>query len=106
MTTDAIALIGAANFELNMRRREQIKPELNEDYKHLCSSSVPFTNSLFGNDTDLSKQLKDLAEATKLNRKICHDSKGYARRPHGNQSYKNTKRKGFVYGNFKMDSQI
>ena len=28
MTTDATALIGAANFQLNMRRREQIKPEL------------------------------------------------------------------------------
>ena len=41
--TDAIALVGAANFELNMRRRDNIKPELNEDYKHLCSSSVPFT---------------------------------------------------------------
>ena len=32
--TDAIALVGAANFELNMRRRDNIKPELNEDYKH------------------------------------------------------------------------
>ena len=31
--TDAIALVGAANFELNMRRRDNIKPELNEDYK-------------------------------------------------------------------------
>ena len=30
VTTDAIARIGAANFELNMRRREQIKLELNE----------------------------------------------------------------------------
>ena len=33
--TDAIALVGAANFELNMRRRDDIKPELNEDYRHL-----------------------------------------------------------------------
>ena len=56
MTTDAIALIGAANFELNMRRREQIKPELNEDHKNLCSSSVPFNDSLFGNDSALSKR--------------------------------------------------
>lgn len=64
MTTDAIALIAATNFELNMRSREQIKPELNNDNKNLCSSSVPFTDSLFGNDHALSKQLKDLAEAT------------------------------------------
>ena len=64
MTTDVIALIGATNFELNMQRREQIKPELNNDNKNLCSSSVPFTDSLFTNDSALSKQLKDLAEAT------------------------------------------
>ena len=31
MTTDVIALIGATNFELNMQRREQIKPELNNN---------------------------------------------------------------------------
>ena len=41
--TDAIALVGAKNFELNMRCRDNIKLELNKDYKHLCSSSVPFT---------------------------------------------------------------
>ena len=63
MTTDAIALIGAANFELNMRRREQIKPELNEDYKNLCSSSVPFTDSLFGNDSDSDHMV---TKATKI----------------------------------------
>ena len=68
MTTDAIALIGAANFELNMRRREQIKPELSKDYKNLCSSSVPGNDSLFGNDSALSKQLKDLSGATKVSR--------------------------------------
>lgn len=42
--TDSIALIGAANFDLNMRRRDNIKHELNEDYKHLCSSTIPFTD--------------------------------------------------------------
>ena len=93
MTTDAIALIGAANFELNMRRREQIKPELNEDYKNLCLSSVPFTDSLFGNVSDLSKQLKDLAEATKVSREIRRDSKGDARKPHGNRKLQKYKTK-------------
>ena len=52
-----------------MRRMDNIKPELNEDYNHLCSNTVPFTESLFGNDSDLSKQLKDLAEATKVSKK-------------------------------------
>ena len=55
--TDAIALVGAVNFKLNMRHRDNIKLELNEDYKHLRSSLVPFTEYLFDNDADLSKQL-------------------------------------------------
>lgn len=52
-----------------MQRRDNIKPELNADYKHLCSPTVPFTDFLFGDDPDLSKQLKDLAEATKVSKK-------------------------------------
>ena len=62
--TDSVALLGAANFGLDMQRRDNIKPELNADYKHLCSPTVPFTDFLFGDDPDLSKQLKDLAEVT------------------------------------------
>ena len=38
--TDAIALCPHANSELNIRRKELIKPDLHEDYKHLCSASV------------------------------------------------------------------
>ena len=95
---DAIALIGAANFELNMRRRDNIKPELNENYKHLCSNTVPFTESLFGNDYDLSKQLKDLAEATKVSKKLSrNDSKTEAHKNHGYRSFKHTKARGFGY---------
>lgn len=95
VATDAIALIGAANFKLNMRCRDNIKPELNEDYKHLCSSSVPFSEFLFGNDADLSKQLKDLAEATKVSKKL--NPKAESHKSNGYRGYKNAKSKGFGY---------
>ena len=55
--TDAIALFGAANSEINMRRRDGIKHDLN-DYRHLCSPTVRFTDFLFGDDVELSKQLQ------------------------------------------------
>ena len=93
--TDAIALIGAANFELNMRRRDNIKPELNEDYKHLCSSSVPFSEFLFGNDADLSKQLKDLAEATKVSKML--NPKAESHKSSGYRGYKHAKSRSFGY---------
>ena len=67
------ALLGFGVFKLRrvlVRKVPNIKPELNEHYKHLCSSSVPFTEFLFGDDSDLSKQLKDLAEGTKVSKKL------------------------------------
>ena len=54
-----------------MRRRGSIKHELNDDYRHLCSPTVPFTEFLLGDDVELSKQLKDLTEATKVGKKLA-----------------------------------
>ena len=68
--TDPVAFLGAAN----LQRRDNIKQELNADYKHLCSPTVPLTGFLFGDDPDLSRQLKDLAEATKVSKKISKNS--------------------------------
>ena len=48
--SDGIALTAGASYELNMRRREAIKPDLNQEYKHLCSLTVPVTEFLFGSD--------------------------------------------------------
>ena len=33
-----------------MRRKEMIKPDLHDDYKHLCSSSIEPTSFLFGDE--------------------------------------------------------
>lgn len=41
MTTDAIALLGHASFELSQIRCEDIKPNLHKDYGDLCSANVP-----------------------------------------------------------------
>jgi hypothetical protein len=96
--TDSVALLGAANFGLNMQRRDNVKPELNADYKHLCSPTVPFTEYLFGDDPDLSKQLKDLAEATKVSKKIRNESRQDSFKGQSyNKSYKHTKGKRFGY---------
>ena len=65
---DAVAMIATANHEVNLRRREHIKPELNANYKHLCSAIIPITDELFGDD--ISKQVKDLTEVNRVGRKI------------------------------------
>ena len=95
--TDAIALFGAANYELNMRRRDSIKHELNDDYRHLCSPTVPFTEFLFGDDVELSKQLKDLTEATKVGKKLAkHNYRpDYTRQ----KNYKPGQKRPYPFGN-------
>ena len=69
--TDAFALIANANLELNQRRRELMKPNLHNDYKHLCSSnsSVTITDQLFGND--LANKVKELTEFNRVGKKFA-----------------------------------
>ncbi|XP_038051565.1 uncharacterized protein LOC119724536 isoform X2 [Patiria miniata] len=65
---DAIAVIGHANHELNMRRRELIKPDLNKQFSGLCSSHVPVTGLLFGDN--LPQQCKDIQQTNKIGQKV------------------------------------
>ena len=57
-----------------MRRRDLIKPELNQGFKQLCSTNVPVTEELFGDD--LHKQVKDISESHRVVGKI-HRGRGY-----------------------------
>ena len=64
MTTDAIALLGHASFELSQIRREDIKPNLHKDYGDLCSANVPVTELLFGDE--LQTQLTHIRTTNKI----------------------------------------
>ena len=65
---DSIVLMVSASKELNMRRRELIKPALNNEYAHLCTSNVPITEELFG--ADLSQQVKDITELNRVSQQL------------------------------------
>ena len=56
VATDALSMAGVANMEINNHRKEQIKHNLSDKYKGLCSSSAPVTTQLFGDD--VTKQVK------------------------------------------------
>ena len=63
---DALALLGHVNIELSYRRRDAIKPNLNNEYSSLCGSQVPITGLLFGDELQsqlisISRQLTKLA---------------------------------------------
>ena len=83
--TDAIALLGQANKQINLRRKELHKSDLDPKYHYLASASFPFTEYLYGEDTDVNKNIKDINDLNKIGRSM---GRGYqrgsfrGRRPH------------------------
>ena len=69
---DGVLLLANANQELNYRRRELMRPELNANYRHLCSPSNPVTGLLFGND--FPKAVKDISDTNRLSSKLTKDT--------------------------------
>ena len=56
--TDALALLGHSQYELSLKRREAIKPSLKKEYAALCSTNVPVTSLLFGDDLQQQHNIK------------------------------------------------
>lgn len=50
LSLDSLALMGHPINEVNTKRRELIKPDLNDQFKQLCGSHTPVTKLLFGDD--------------------------------------------------------
>ena len=65
---DSLVLISQANWSLNMKRRELIKPDLESPFTKLCKPEIAPTTKLFGDD--LSKQLKELTEVSRVGKQL------------------------------------
>ena len=93
---DAIAILGNANWTLNMKRREIIKPELNPPYTRLCKEEIKPSQKLFGDD--LSKHLKEMTDAKRAGQQMQKSSqsgksykqKGHRSKPHDRPSTSST----------------
>lgn len=96
---DSLALLGHANRQMNMTRRDLIKPELRYEYLHLCAQSVPYTAWLFGDD--ISKTAKEIEDCSKIGHKLQYSNRGgtfrgrmrdrlRGRRPRGRGNYSNS----------------
>ena len=73
---DSLTLFGHANRQINLTRRDFIKPELRFEYLHLCAQSVPYTSWLFGDD--ISKTAKEIEDCSKIGHRIQHNNRGGA----------------------------
>lgn len=66
--TDALGLLGHLNRNINLARRDFQRPDLSDEYYHLCSPTVPFTEYLYGDD--VSKKVSDIDSVNKISRKV------------------------------------
>ena len=53
-------LLTNAPYEINIQGRLLLKPDFGRECSSLCSSQLPFTDLLFGED--LQKHLKDISD--------------------------------------------
>ena len=91
-----LSLSMTANYEINQRRRDAIKPQFKVEFaKGLCTSSVPANVFLFGGDT--AKRVREIAEINKS--RVCKSqfpSRGKAQRfvPYNYRGYKSSAARG------------
>ena len=55
--SDAITLLGQAQFNISIRRRYMIRPYLKTKYSPLCNITTPITNQLFGDDLSRDEKM-------------------------------------------------
>ena len=66
----ALVLTMSGNREINLRRREFLRPHLNSKYSALCNPSTPITSELFGDD--INKEIDQLTKSSQLGTKLTN----------------------------------
>ena len=91
--TNALALMGQANKSINNKRKEMHKYDLDAKYQYLTSSSLPYTDNLYGDDCDVNKNVREINDMNRIGRNVGrgHQSRGSFR---GRQMFGNHRGRG------------
>ena len=93
MALQSFTLVGNANYELSLRRRETLRTQLNPQYGRLCYQSTPITENLFGDD--ITKRVEDITKVQRLGYNLGKNSnKNYNNGGRGGKTYYNNNRGG------------
>ena len=66
--THTAVLLLSTNRDLNLKRRDLIRPDLNKQYASLCNPSTTISTFLFGDD--LNKEVEELTKSNKVSHKV------------------------------------
>ena len=94
----ALVLTLSGNREINLKRRELLKPDLNSQYSALCNASTPITTELFGDDVE--KEIDAVTKANKLKKKLVPPRKSCGSRFHPYGQGRSTDRFGSSRGRY------
>lgn len=96
LVSDSLTILGQVQYQLSVRRRYMIRPNLKKKYQSLCNISTPISTKLFGDD--IAKDIKNCDSMAFLGRDQAfqssrmHSFRGRAggrvsRRPYYGNSY-------------------
>ena len=64
--TTAVALLGHANKMINTKRKDLHKSDLDNKYHYFASASLPYTDLLYGNDTDVNNNVREINNMNRI----------------------------------------
>ena len=92
-TLDSLPFKAHSVYEVNLRRRDLIRPDLNQQNKQLCSSQTPISKFSFADD--LPKAVKEISETNKVSQRVSYPKYG-TNSKHGSSYFR---RQGSSYSN-------
>jgi len=104
LVTDTLTLMGQVQYNLSLKRRYAIRPNLKKKYSNICHVSTPITSKLFGDD--VAKEIKACDSTSFLGKdQYTSHYKPSSYRGRGGNSYKSNYRRGQqqgynAYGNY------
>ena len=69
--TSVLYLLGQANKQINNQRKDMHKSDLDPKYHYLASSSLPYTEFLYGEDCDVNKNVRENNDLNRLARSLA-----------------------------------
>jgi hypothetical protein len=79
LMSDIMTILGQVQFNLSLRRRYLIRPNINKKYSNLCGLNTPISGFLFGDD--ITKEIKNCETGVTLGKENKFRGRGYSNRP-------------------------